>query len=63
MGIPWHTFTAKSTGSVPHEGTKISCKVHGAVKIKICCCYSVTQLYLTLRNTVDYSMPDFPVLH
>ena len=27
------------------------------------CCYSVYQLYLTLCDPMDYSMPGFPVLH
>ena len=26
-------------------------------------CYSVTKLYLTLGNTMDCSMPGFPVFH
>ena len=30
---------------------------------KLCCCCSVTKLWLTLCNPMDYSMPGFPVLH
>jgi len=29
----------------------------------ICCCYSVTQSYLTLCDPMDCSTPGFPVLH
>ena len=28
-----------------------------------CYCYSVTKLYLTLCDPMDYSMPAFPILH
>ena len=30
---------------------------------EICCCFSVSQLCPTLRDPVDCSMPNFPVLH
>ena len=55
-------------------GSKISVNSDCSHKIKRClllgrkamtklCCCSVTKLWLTLRNPMDYSMPGFPVLY
>ena len=53
LASPLRTARRKCGLHVPRYFIEISC----------CCCCSVTQMFLTLCNTMDCSMPGFPVLH